>query len=704
MSMSENVMRFLCPCGNRLRAPIGGEGRKVACKKCGKALRIPKPLSGDALPVASLWADTPRPATTGGRTAPAMPALPSEPPRSGVSWQTISLVAGIGLIVVVGIVVPVFFIIPNLKNEGSPKTPPAAVVAQADVKKPPIAPPAIVPEETPVSPTPVENPAPKKIEEPTPTPFTPKETGSERPIPPKADPVVGKSDPGITRAALEFVEDKSFARVPTEVAKVIEAVIPYQVRRIKVEQKAPRKLQFAVSPAGSDNMAEVLRKLDIPFDDYANAFGKDLSFERLQNYDAIFLNCGGQFSTPQDLRKYVANGGTLYASDLQYENVRAMFSGKTDMPLPAFIPPNNAGNTGFSGVVQKLQARITDSSLRAYLGAETITLNFNASSWQAAVFNMPKQTKYLEGEPTNAFNNAFVGGGLDPFGGLPPGADMPAMQETNGILRRSDAIDAKTKKPYRVFPFTMKANLPYRIEVTSGEFEPVLRLNDLAGKTIVESSAEQDGAAVVTYTPKKSGSFRLVVTTKDKVGPFLMVTEMTGDPLDMPAPQPKGAKGAASKTLPLLVKFPYEKGTVIFTAFHNSTQQLNGLEKKLLDFLVFSALTAKSDSRVTDVMEGVGFELQSRQSAHLSTGGETTTYELDHQGGALQLAVGFENAGAKMKLTVTPPSGQKIVQEETATFLLEIPNAPRGTWRYSLTSIESPFPNFPVVLGVAKGK
>lgn len=70
----------------------------------------------------------------------------------------------------------------------------------------------------------------------------------------------------------------------------------------------------------------------------------------------------------------------------------------------------------------------------------------------------------------------------------------------------------------------------------------------------------------------------------------------------------------------------------------------------------------------------------------------------------MQLAVGFENVGAKMKLTLTPPSGLKIVQEESTTFLLEIANAPRGAWRYSLTSVESPFPNFPVVLGVAKGK
>ncbi|MFO0866135.1 MAG: hypothetical protein U0744_16055 [Gemmataceae bacterium] len=697
--MSDNLMRFLCPCGSRLRSPAGSEGRKVACKKCGKSLRIPKVPAGESLPTASIWTETHRP-THAATTAPAMT---TEPPKSGISWQTASLFAGVGLVIVVGIVVPLVFIIPNLKNEETKKFDPPATIAQVAPK-----PAVIVPPQPPEPPGPIPQPnlpvevvTPKKIVEPEPTPMAPKETGSERPItPPKSDPPLAKTDPGITRAALEFVEDKMFVRVPTEVAKVIEAVIPYQVRRIKVEQKAPRKMQLAVSPAGSDNMAEVLRKLSIPFDDYANAFGKDVSFERLQNYDVIFLNCGGQFSTPEDLRKYVANGGTLYASDLQFENVKAMFSGKPGAPIKNFIPPQNA-NTGFSGIVQKLQARVTDPSLRGYLGVDSISLNFNAPSWQAAVLNMPKQTKYLEGEPINDMNGAFAGGGLDPFGGLPPGADMPAMQETNGILRRTDTVDAKTKKPYKAFPITMKANLPYRIEVTSGEFDPVLRLNDLAGKTIAEASAEQDGAAVVTYTPKKSGAFRLIVTTKDKVGPFQMVSEMTGDPLDMPAPQPKG-KGA--KTLPLLVKFPYEKGTVIFTSFHNSTQALNGLEKKLLDYLVFSTLTAKTDNRVTDVMEGVGFELQSRQAAQLSTGGDSPTYEVEHQGGALQLAVGFENAGAKMRITVTPPSGQKIVQEETTTFLLEIPNAPRGAWRYSLTSVESPFPNFPVVLGVAKGK
>lgn len=192
--------------------------------------------------------DTPKPVNAAA-TAPAMQSLPlADEPRSGISWRLGSLFAGIGLIVIVGIVVPVFFIIPNLKNEETPKTPVPVPIAKVEPPKfaQPVVPPVDDVEKPPV---PTEVPPPKVNEVPNPSP-QPKETGSERPTTtPKTDPVVAKTDPGVARAALEFVEDKSFGRVPTEVAKVIEAVIPYQVRRIKVEQKESRKLQLAVSPA-----------------------------------------------------------------------------------------------------------------------------------------------------------------------------------------------------------------------------------------------------------------------------------------------------------------------------------------------------------------------------------------------------------------------------------------------------------------------
>ena len=50
--------------------------------------------------------------------------------------------------------------------------------------------------------------------------------------------------------------------------------------------------------------------------------------------------------------------------------------------------------------------------------------------------------------------------------------------------------------------------------------------------------------------------------------------------------------GGDRVTAPLLVRVPFEHGTIIFTSFHN--EKVNSeLETKLLRFLVFAAVTAK---------------------------------------------------------------------------------------------------------------
>ena len=66
--------------------------------------------------------------------------------------------------------------------------------------------------------------------------------------------------------------------------------------------------------------------------------------------------------------------------------------------------------------------------------------------------------------------------------------------------------------------------------------------------------------------------------------------------------------------------------------------------------------------------------------------------------GKLQFAVGFEGAGAKLRLLVTSPSGEKLVHEDAGTFIVEIDNAAAGAWRYTVAALETPYPNFPYTL------
>ncbi len=58
----------------------------------------------------------------------------------------------------------------------------------------------------------------------------------------------------------------------------------------------------------------------------------------------------------------------------------------------------------------------------------------------------------------------------------------------------------------------------------------------------------------------------------------------------------------------LLVKFRSGEGNVVFTSFHNAAQN-NELERKLLKYLVFTAITAKQESKVNDLLLKEGFAL-----------------------------------------------------------------------------------------------
>ena len=151
----------------------------------------------------------------------------------------------------------------------------------------------------------------------------------------------------------------------------------------------------------------------------------------------------------------------------------------------------------------------------------------------------------------------------------------------------------------------------------------------------------------------------------------------------------------------LLVKFRVKQGTVIFTSFHNE-QQTSEIEHKLLQYLVFSAVNAKAESRVAEIMLNAGFSVQDMKNLQVDEGKTLPMQTYANKGGGLQVAVGFENLGAKMRLTLIAPDGQKIEHEESGVFLMEIPKATAGNWQYSVTGVNVPFQNFPVVLAVGK--
>lgn len=158
----------------------------------------------------------------------------------------------------------------------------------------------------------------------------------------------------------------------------------------------------------------------------------------------------------------------------------------------------------------------------------------------------------------------------------------------------------------------------------------------------------------------------------------------------------------AQQTAPLMVKFPVHDGTVIFTSFHNEKQN-SETELKLLRYLVFSAVTAEVETKVERTMVQGGFSPAKKNLFSASAGepSATSVYHADKPG-QLQFVLGFQNAGAELKLTVVGPDGKPHVQQGTSTITIDLADAPAGDWKYTVTAVKLPNENFPFTVTVGQ--
>jgi hypothetical protein len=156
------------------------------------------------------------------------------------------------------------------------------------------------------------------------------------------------------------------------------------------------------------------------------------------------------------------------------------------------------------------------------------------------------------------------------------------------------------------------------------------------------------------------------------------------------------------QTAPLLVKFPFHDGTVIFTSFHNEKQN-SETEMKLLKYLVFSAVMAEEETKVKQTLVQGGFKPAKTNIYSASAGESSATSTYHHvQSGRLRFVLGFQNAGAELKLTVVAPDGKKQEQQGTSTITIDLADAPAGDWKYTITAVKLPNENFPFTVTVAE--
>ncbi len=197
--------------------------------------------------------------------------------------------------------------------------------------------------------------------------------------------------------------------------------------------------------------------------------------------------------------------------------------------------------------------------------------------------------------------------------------------------------------------------------------------------------------------------------------------QMIGDTIDLKFDQPDWRPAALSgrglqvflegsfatsdgrrASAPLLVRFSHGQGTVIFTSFHNEKQN-SEQEKKLLQFLVFSVVTAATDAVAERQMAKGGFSRTKKNLFSASADAEVAeqTYE-NAEPADLQFILAFADQGALLELEVTAPDG--IVRRERggATLTIEIPNAAAGRWRYAIRAIKVPSEHFPFTISVGR--
>ena len=149
----------------------------------------------------------------------------------------------------------------------------------------------------------------------------------------------------------------------------------------------PSSVNIAVVTGSYDSIGDLIGSLGLNVDvwsaegsdDYLNLLSDP---NTLGEYDVVFFNCGmneswfGQSNAFGGiLSEFVANGGSLYASDLAYPILEAA--------RPEFLDLAGADGTddpriGSEGTVQ---ATILDPLLTTYFGGRTVDINYDLSGW-----------------------------------------------------------------------------------------------------------------------------------------------------------------------------------------------------------------------------------------------------------------------------------------------------------------------------------
>ena len=469
-------------------------------------------------------------------------------------------------------------------------------------------------------------------------------------------------------------------------------------REIKLMLEAPAKhRRIAVTPPAFDNMGRLLDKLGagypydtLPLDDLSRP-------GTLDGYDVLFLTCArsdaGSAALRGNLRRFVDRGGTLYASDLRYPMVAATFPeavrGETE-------PRRDTGKQELQAAqdaLDALQASLDDMTNVAPLaeGLKAAGLTPPVAEHWEEVAGALQKAGMTEGvrHPTT-IRKTLSAAGLANV----PDRDLEAIAQ---VLRQRTLEVSRAKQERRKDKELMAriAAAKQRVQAAESALKPPPN-RDLA--------AQLGAAQHVTASVVEPG-------LREILGDAMPLNFNVGGwaPAQFAGPGVtvylRGGYQTVSKDraeAALLVKFVCGSGTVIFTSFHNEAQN-SEQEDKLLRYLVFTAVTAKQEALVAKTMVSGGFS-PAQKSLHSHSSGNPTitqTYR-NSKTGRLQFALAFAGEGARLQFKIVAPNGQLFEKVASQAFIVEVPEAPLGEWRYTVTALQVPYENFPFTVDVGE--
>jgi hypothetical protein len=140
--------------------------------------------------------------------------------------------------------------------------------------------------------------------------------------------------------------------------------------------------------------------------------------DALARYDVLFLNCGmneqwrdHQAEIAANLKAYVQNGGSIYASDWSYYLVEATWPARND-----FHGDDGRFGDAAVGDPGKVDTVLLDPAMIQLMGQDTARLNFDLGMWVAMSDVGADAEVLLEG--SYRWSNPYGGGGGQAFGPL----------------------------------------------------------------------------------------------------------------------------------------------------------------------------------------------------------------------------------------------------------------------------------------------